>query len=113
MSIEEEYPEHKKVNEIPRWVRQRIGDWLESVIIAEWGCPHGVTRMIADSAEGWDCEESVYCRRGENEARLWKVRRSAAEHIAEIFDIDYQRFMQEKDRMFEELQEEAEWHEQR
>lgn len=95
-----EYPEHDKLTAIPGDVRRAVGDWIESVHIADWGCPHGVTTRLGD--DGWDCEVRS-CRHGESNPRLWESSRSTALHIADIFGIDYAALMAEKDAMLDSL----------
>lgn len=92
------YPEHEKLKAIPDDVRWSVGDWLETHIIAEWGCPHGV--IDRNDRGGWDCEVRS-CWNGEGEAHLWESRLSTQDHMADIFGIDYKALMAEKDAMLD------------
>lgn len=94
----DEYPEHEKLKAVPDDVRMAVGDWIETHVIAEWGCPHGVIDRNLLYEGGWDCEVRS-CWAGKNDARLWESRLSTQDHMADIFGINYRALMAEKDAM--------------
>lgn len=65
---------------------QHVGDFLDwlseqGYILAKHGCPHGYL-----NAE--DCEESKYCRRGEESTALWAQHVHPERLLAEFYEID-------------------------
>lgn len=71
----DEWPEHEKLKQIPDWVRHKVGDWFEmsGYAVCEW-------------------DEVI------DEYR--PVRMSTPQLLADVFDIDYQALMDEKEEMF-------------
>ena len=77
------YPEHEKFNAIPRDVRERIGMVLDGSIR-----PDGRRLVLCEETTGGD---------------YWPASGGYSRLIALLFNIDYQKFMDEKEQMLADI----------
>lgn len=97
---DDRYPEHEKLRAV-KDKSQSIGEFIEwlpsqNLMLARKVCPHGYWPMET-------CEESKYCRRGEEREHLWPAPEQINTLLARFFSIDQTALDEEKDRMLEEI----------
>lgn len=95
-----EYPEHEKLKAVSDH-SQAIGAFLEwlptiNVHLASQACPHG-------HEDPTTCEDSKWCRRGENDLTLWPSHHTVTRLLARYFEVDLDRLEAEKRDMLEAL----------
>lgn len=83
---------------------QHVGDFLdwlaqEGFVLAKHACPHG-------NLDHLDCEESKYCRRGDETPVLWAQHVNPEATLAAFYDIDLNKIEAERRAVLEYLRSE-------